>query len=179
MPDRSAGNRISWFTFRVRGREDEPVGTRRRALLAGGLAGTAAALAGCWKSSSGGGSGAKGRSHPLAGMLTGTLALVARYDATIAAQPALAARLAPLRAEHWTHATALGAAMGQAVPSGAASPSGAAAPTDARTVLATLRAVETAAQRDAVSACLASAPGYAALLGSIAACRATHVEALQ
>jgi predicted small secreted protein len=180
MPDRSCGYHFSWFTFRVRGRDDDPVGTPRRALLISGMAAATATLAGCWTpGGSGADPGARSSAHPLSAVLSGTLALVARYDATVAAQPGLAGRLAPLRAEHWTHVTALDAAMGRAVPSGPPDPATSTpGPADARAALAALRTAERSAQADAVTACLAAPAGYAALLGSIAACRATHLEVL-
>jgi hypothetical protein len=152
------------------------MGTPRRALLIGGVAGAAGALAGCRKpGGSSANSGTKGSAHPLSATLAGTLALVARYDATTAAQPDLAARLAPLRAEHWAHVTALYAAMGRPVPSASPSP---AASGDAATTLPALRAAERAAQSDAAASCLAAPAAYTELLGSIAACRATHLEVL-
>src|SRR2546430_9679985 len=99
---------ISWFTFRVRGSDDRPVRTSRRALLAAGLAGSAATLAGGRPPGSGGTApGTKGSPHPLDALLSGALALVGRYDAAIAGQPALSARLTPLRAQHWTHLAVL------------------------------------------------------------------------
>jgi hypothetical protein len=180
MADHSYEYQFSWFTFRVRGWGDDPAGTPRRALLITGVLGSAATLAGCWKP---GGSrpapAATSRAHPLAGVLAGTLALVSRYDAAIAGQPGLAARLAPLRAEHWTHVTALAAAMGRTAPSDAASPAASTGePGDADATVAALRAAEKSAQANAVAACLTASARDAELLGSIAACRATHVEVL-
>jgi hypothetical protein len=152
------------------------MGTPRRVVLAGGLAGAAATLAGCWKP---GGNGAKpdakSSAHTLTAVLAGTLALVARYDATIAAQPTQAARLAPLRAEHWAHVTALYTAMGRPAPSAAPSPAASGAPP---ATLPALRTAERTAQSDAVAACLAAPAQYAELLGSIAASRACHLEVL-
>src|SRR5215216_174058 len=70
-------------------------------------------------------------------------ALAERYDATIAALPALAVRLTPLRDAHLTHV----AELTKLIRDGAAAPpsSGAralATPTTARTALADLRAAE-------------------------------------
>jgi hypothetical protein len=60
----------------------------------------------------------------------------------------------------------------------AASTSGPALPGDRAGLIAVLRTAERKGQEDAVAACLA-APSYrAALLGSIAACRATHLVVL-
>jgi hypothetical protein len=91
------------------------------------------------------------------------------------AQPELADRLAPLRAEVWTHVTLLSSAMGKPVPSPSPSPSASGA---APATLPALRAAERAAQSDAATACLAAPAGYTELLASIAANRATHVEVL-
>ena len=41
-----------------------------------------------------------------------------------------------------------------------------------------LKAAEQSGQTEAVTACLVASAQYAPLLGSIAACRATHVEVL-
>src|SRR5262245_35280152 len=178
MPDPSSGFGAAWFTFGVRGRDDDLAGTTRRALLITGLAGSAVVLAGCRHGSSGGAGPHPTTSvHPLESTLSGALSLVTRYDAAIAGQPGLAARLTALRAEHWTHVTALTTAMGRPVPSGA--PSQAASATAAGTpagALADLRAAERSARSDAVAACLAAPAKHAELLGSIAACRATHQE---
>jgi hypothetical protein len=122
---------------------------------------------------------------PLAPLLAETVALIARYDAALAAHPDLAARLTPVREAHAAHAAELARLTGAASP-GAASPggpssSGAApsgAPADARGTLAALRAGEVGGRRAAAGACLAAPAERAALLGSIAAARATHAEAL-
>jgi hypothetical protein len=156
---------------------------------------------------------------PLAPLLAETVALIARYDAALAAHPDLAARLTPVREAHAAHAAALarliGAAPPDAAPPGAASPGAASpdaaspraaspraaspgaaspgaaspgaaspgaapsgAPADARGTLAALRAGEVGGRRAAAGACLAAPAERAALLGSIAAARATHAEAL-
>ena len=49
---------------------------------------------------------------------------------------------------------------------------------DPAAAVVALRAAEQAGQADASTACLAATAEHAALLGSIAACRATHVEVL-
>nr|WP_189114209.1 hypothetical protein [Pilimelia terevasa] len=110
--------------------------------------------------------------HPLAPLLAETDALVAAYGRTMAAQPALAARLEPVHAAHTAHAAALRAAIG----AGAGTPApdaGAAAPG-----VAALRRAEQAAQRAAAAACLSADGVRATLLGEIAAARATHLEVL-
>lgn len=117
---------------------------------------------------------------PLPGVLAATLGLIGGYQATVLVQPGLADRLNPLLADHLAHVTALQQAMGR--PSSAPPVNGAATssgvPGDPTAALAQLRAAEQSAQVGAVGACVSAPQGYAALLGSIAACRATHVEAL-
>ncbi len=78
-------------------------------------------------------------------------------------------------------APALAGTLALVNPTGSASASAgatASAPDDQGAALTALRTAEQAGQADASTACLAAAAGYAALLGSIAACRATHVEVL-
>ncbi|MGR4884190.1 hypothetical protein ACIPUC_32925 [Streptomyces sp. LARHCF249] len=117
--------------------------------------------------------------------------LLERYDATAAAHPALAARLAPLRAAVAAHAAALALTPSDAgSPSASASPSGgtgaAAAPApsaepvppkpaDALTALADAeRGLSEARTID-----LAGAPGeLARMLASVAACGAVHAYLL-
>jgi hypothetical protein len=132
---------------------------------------------------------------PLRPLLDEALGLAATYERATVARPGLAARLAPLAADHRAHATELARVIGAATPSASAGPSGtgpsgtglagtgpsAAGPPaagDAET-LAALRTAEQAAQRNAAAACRQAAAARAALVGSIAACRATHVEALR
>jgi hypothetical protein len=156
-------------------------GRSRRAVL-GGLAGAVvgAALAGCWPKSNK--PAAPPSPHPLTAAVAGTQALVDRYQATVAGYPDLAERLQPLLTDHRAHLDALREAMGVPSPSASPTASGASAsPSDAADqdgALAALKDAEQAAQKEAVTACLAAAAGYAPLLGSIAACRATHVEVL-
>ena len=140
-------------------------------------------------------------------LLAATIALVERYDATIKAVPSLADRLTPLRDDHKAHVVALARELGldeqaplagvtippaptpsvSGVPStGPTSPrpanpsrSAFTPPSDPAAALGVLAGDEKSAQAAAETECLA-APSYrAALLGSIAACRASHREALQ
>jgi hypothetical protein len=106
-------------------------------------------------------------------LLTEAVALAGAYDKAAAAQPDLAARLKPLADDHRAHAAALAKLVGKAVPAAAPAAVG---PGD---VLAALRTAEQAAQRNAVTACKQAPADRAALIGSIAACRATHAEALR
>ncbi len=158
-----------------------PPGISRRYLLAGSAGLAASGLAGCGLF--GGGKPAAPKRDPLEPVLTGTAALIDRYRATMAALPALTDRLTPLLTDHEAGRAALLSAMGRptAHPSStgtSASGSAAPVPADQPGALAALRAAEQAAQDQATAACLAASPDHAGLLGSIAACRATHVEVL-
>ncbi|MFC7479467.1 hypothetical protein ACFQX7_04590 [Luedemannella flava] len=109
-------------------------------------------------------------------MITATADLAGRYDAVIAAYPALADRLTPLRDAHRAHLTALASALGQQPPAATAQEAPAGGQGGALTSLA---AAEKSGRADAVAACLAAPPRLAPLLGSIAAARASHQEALK
>ncbi|MEV4638474.1 hypothetical protein AB0J80_14090 [Actinoplanes sp. NPDC049548] len=100
--------------------------------------------------------------------------LAAAYDRAILAEPALQQRLAPLAEDHRAHAAELAKLIGAALPSAAAS----APPAEAKSVAA-LRKAEQAAQKTAAAACRTAPSERAALVGSIAAARATHAEALR
>jgi hypothetical protein len=146
------------------------------AALVGGGAGTA--LAGCWGTPR---PTPSPTPHPLADTLAGTVALADRYQITIEAFPDLAEQLQPLLTEHRAHLDALRRAMGVPNPSGSPSASASSSVTpapDQAAARTALRTAEQTGQSDATAACLASAAEYASLLGSIAACRATHVEVL-
>ncbi len=114
-------------------------------------------------------------------LLTEASVLAAALDAAALAQPALARRLTPLAADHRAHVAALARVIGTPAPSApAAAPSSASSPAaDASTVLKQLRAQVQSAARNAATACGATSAGRAALVGSIAACRSTHAEALR
>jgi hypothetical protein len=118
---------------------------------------------------------------PLSALRTATLRLAGLYEATIAAQPTLASRLGPLYDDHRAHAAALARELALPADSNAPTPGGRAdtdssgGPADA---LAALLAAEKAAVTEATDACLAAPDWRVPLLGSIAACRASHVEAL-
>jgi hypothetical protein len=144
--------------------------TRRRVIgmTAAGLGGTV--LSGCGLF---GHDGSSSGTDPVQPLLTEAVALAGAYDKAAAAQPDLAARLKPLADDHRAHASALAKVIGKSVPSVAP------APTGSGDVLAGLRTAEQTAQRNAVTACKQAPADRAALLGSIAACRATHAEALR
>ena len=153
--------------------------TSRRELLRGAftLAGAAVVaagtLAGC---DSFDGDSQPDRPSPLLGFLTATSALADRYDATITAVPALAAKLGPIRDTHHAHVKALATALPAPTP-GPATPA-TRIPTDSAGALAALVAAEKAGRDEAVAACLGADPRLAPLVGSIAAARATHLEVL-
>lgn len=107
-------------------------------------------------------------------MVDESLVLAAAYQASAAAHPELADRLGAIAEAHTAHATELARVIGVALPSTVATP-----PADPTGALAALRAMEKTAQQSATVACAAAPAERAALLGSIAAARATHQEALK
>jgi hypothetical protein len=122
------------------------------------------------------------RPDPLNPIYAGTAALLARYEATMAALPALAPGLTPLCDDHRQHLRALAREIGPGLAAASGGPSGPSpatdVPADSLSAIAALAAAEKEAAAAARAACLA-APSYrAALLGSIAAARASHGEVL-
>jgi hypothetical protein len=114
---------------------------------------------------------------PLAPLLVGAVALARSYDEAIAAVPALADQLTPVRDAHRAHAKALADAIGATVPP---APLGPGEPPASRSAaLSALRRLERDARDEAVAACLAAGVRTAPLLGSIAAARASHLEVLK
>jgi hypothetical protein len=161
------------FTDRVVIRDNRH--TRRRILGATAAASVGATLAGC--GIFGAGPDRPAAPDPLQPVLDEALALAAAYDRATVLQPGLAKRLAPLAADHRAHVAELTRAIGTSAPSAPASsapPAG-----DATATLQSLRAAERAALRTASVACRRAPAARAALVGSIAACRATHAEALR
>ncbi|WBB51799.1 hypothetical protein O3597_18125 [Verrucosispora sp. WMMA2044] len=150
---------------------------RAGALLA--LGGAAAPLTGC---------GLLDRDEPpplpdpLAPLLDESRQLAAGLRAAATAHPDLAARLLPLAESHEAHATEIarltGAATATAPPTATAAPSGT-PPTDRSATLAALRRSERAGREAAIRACATAPAERVALLGSVAAARATHLEALR
>lgn len=124
---------------------------------------------------------------PLAPMLAEALTLAAAYDRAIVGQPDLRARLTPLADAHRAHATELARVIGPTASGATASgvtasggPSGSPdAGADPGASLTGLRRAEQAAQRTAVTLCRQAPANRAALVGSIAAARAGHAEALR
>ncbi|MCA6096557.1 hypothetical protein LE181_30905 [Streptomyces sp. SCA3-4] len=174
------------LTTTTRGADDP----RRRRVLAGAAAalltaGGSALLAGC----SSGGAGADGRSAADGRLREGaardSAALLARYDATIAAHAALESRLRPLRADVARHAEAFGASSASPSPSSASTSPAASPPAGGVQVpgeeRAALGALADAERRtaDARTAALGGAgPELARLLASVAAAGAAHAYLL-
>ncbi|MFD7388764.1 hypothetical protein ACFV46_09875 [Streptomyces sp. NPDC059852] len=163
-------------------------GPRRRTLLAS-AAGTAL-LAGC-SSAPGDPDGGTSGSPSLAERARARAArdsegLVGRYDAVLAAHPALERLLVPLRAEAVRHVEAFGggASGASASPSPSPSPSGPgspspsasapAVPTDERDALAELAAAERTLADQRAKALLEMPGELARLLASVAAAGAAH-----
>ncbi len=112
---------------------------------------------------------------PLQPVLDEALALAAACDRLALAETDLAARLTPLAGDHRAHAAELSRLIGAEIPSTAPSP----VVTAEGGSLADLRAAVRAGQRTATTAARQAPAERAALVGSIAACRATHAEALK
>jgi hypothetical protein len=151
-------------------------GHTRRKVLGAGLAVTTLGGCGLFDNDEPGPPAAPDPLQPLADE---ALALAAAYDRAAVSLPALAARITPLAQDHRAHAAELARVIGRA---SSATPSAAApsAPaTDVAATLAGLRAGEQTALKNAVTACTTTTAARAGLVGSIAACRATHVEALR
>ncbi|MER5933338.1 hypothetical protein [Streptomyces sp. NPDC002054] len=167
----------------------------RRSLLTGtaGVVG-AALLSGCSEPEPGGRTGASPEASLERRMREAAVrdsrALLERYDATLAAHPALSGRLAPFRAAVVAHVAALGpeaagAAGAAGAPEASGGPDGSARPTPSgapRAVVPPKPADAVAALADAErslaenrTVALAGAPGeLARLLASVAACGAVH-----
>jgi hypothetical protein len=119
---------------------------------------------------------------PAQPVLDGAWSLAAAYDRVIAAQPDLAVRLTPMVDAHRAHAAELARVIGAAgTASAAASPAASQAPPigSATAAVAALRTAEQAAQKTATALCRTATPSRAVLIGTIAAARAAHAEALR
>jgi hypothetical protein len=173
-------------------------GPRRRSLLAS-AAGTAL-LAGCshgsGESEEGTGGSPSLTARARARAARESAGLLERYDAVLAAHPAAAERLRPLRAEVVRHTEAFGGTVAKGSPASAppssppstspssppsAAPSGSASvavPVDEKDALAQLAAAERALA-DRRTAALLDVPGeLARLLASVAAAGAAHAYLL-
>ncbi|MCB8903619.1 MULTISPECIES: hypothetical protein [unclassified Streptomyces] len=181
--------------------------TGRRALLTAGVsAAAAAALTGCTASEDPGPrkpSAAEVEAERVARAeaalrlrsVTASRTLLERYDAALAAHPALAPRLTPLRRSVAAHAKALGEG-GTTVRPATAAPSPSATATasasasvrptappvpvaaDPRTALKELAAAERTAADAHTAALVTAPPEYARLLASVAAAGAAHAYLL-
>ncbi|WP_033326877.1 hypothetical protein [Streptomyces yerevanensis] len=170
-----------------------PSGPRRRSLLASAAGAGAALLTGCSASDSSsettkGSTSAADRARARAARDSEGLA--ARYEAVLAAHPALAARLSPLRAEVVRHAEAFGggkrasatpsasASSASSSPAASASAPAAGVPAREEDALAELASAERALA-DRRTKALEEVPGeLARLLASVAAAGAVHVYLL-
>ncbi|MFJ4003273.1 hypothetical protein ACIPWL_07430 [Streptomyces sp. NPDC090023] len=158
-------------------------GPRRRSLLAS-LAGFGALLAGCSSGSGPAERAASAATRARARAARDSADLLARYDAVLAAHPALADRLAPLRSAVAAHRDAFGGADDSKAKNGknkkaTASPSPApTAPADQKEALTSLAAAErTVADRRAGA--LLEVPGeLARLLASVSAAGSAHAYLL-
>jgi hypothetical protein len=160
-----------------RDEKDEALkGVRRRAVLALGAALAVGGAGGC---------GLLDREpdeppppDPLRPLADDAVRLAALHRSAAAEFPERAAVLTPIADAHDAHARELARIMATPVPSPAAITPGPADGTVEERVAA-LRAAEKAAHDAAVQACLRTPGHRAALVGTIAAARATHLEALR
>ena len=144
-----------------------------RALAGAALVGT---VSGCdaLRSITGGRPPAPAGPDALAPFYASTVQLAERYDAVMAADSNLASRLQFLRDNHRAHAQALAGLL--ILPPG--TPSASAPASVSPDTVEGLLAAEKAGVKEAVDATLTAPAWIAGLIGSIAACRATHVEVL-
>ncbi|WP_189296125.1 hypothetical protein [Streptomyces albospinus] len=159
--------------------------TRRTTLLAGAALGGVALLAGCTDHP-----GPEEPEHSAAAerlrerSAADSAALLARYDATLAAHPALAPQLRPLRAEVALHAAAFRSGKATPAPSGGAAAEPArhaaapAVPADERAARTALADAERALADTRTAALAAAPPELARLLASVAAAGAAHAYLL-
>ncbi|WFE60560.1 hypothetical protein [Micromonospora sp. WMMD712] len=115
---------------------------------------------------------------PLEPLATQARELAARHRAALAADPGLAPLLTPIADAHEAHAAELAKLTGRPPASPGPSPE-ATTGGDRAAVLAALRKAEQDGREAAAKLCAAAPADRAALVGSIAAARATHVEALK
>jgi len=129
---------------------------------------------------------------PLVALLRGEEILLAAYDATLARHGGLREMLAPLRADHAQHVSALRELLVDAAPAtpsasaGATGTAGAAGAAgvaggvagDPAAAVAALRDAERAQAAAAGTQCVRAPAGRAPLLGSVAACESSHVALL-
>jgi hypothetical protein len=146
----------------------------RRAVLGGAAL---AALAGCTTETPAPPPGPGPQAQLLMGALQGEAALIALYDAVLAAHPGLRTRLGPLRDHHSRHLAVLRHHLVRAgaVP---APPRPPAVPAGQARALGALRTAEHRAAAARADEVRRAAPGLAQLLASIGACEAGHAQVL-
>lgn len=171
-----------------------PSGPRRRSLLASAAGAGAALLTGCSAADSSSETTKEATSaadRARARAARDSEGLAARYEAVLAAHPALAARLSPLRAEVVRHAEAFGggkrasatpsasaSSASSSSPAASASAPAAGVPAREEDALAELASAERALA-DRRTKALEEVPGeLARLLASVAAAGAVHVYLL-
>lgn len=115
----------------------------------------------------------------MAPLVDGALDLEARHRNAISADPALTERLTPIADAHRAHATELAAVLGTTLPTAPVDPPTGPPAGSAPDVLGALRVAEEEGHAAAAKLCATAPAERAALVGSIAAARATHVEVLQ
>ncbi|MFJ6747617.1 MULTISPECIES: hypothetical protein [unclassified Streptomyces] len=161
--------------------------TRRRTLLAGAALGGAALLVGCSEDSGPGRTERDSGTERLrAGAADDSTALLARYDATLSAHPALAARLRPLRSEVARHVRAFADDADAPAPGGGAgsggpahrAAGGAEVPKDEKAARASLAEAERKLADARTKALVDAPPEVARLLASVAASGAAHAYLL-
>jgi hypothetical protein len=161
-------------------RDGAPGQSRRNVLRAGALlalVGGAVPLTGCDLFDRGDDPGPV--SDPLEPLAAESLDLAARHRAAVAADPGLADRLTPIADAHAAHAAELGRVIGRPPSSGSPAATSTAQAGDQAAVLAALREAEQRGRETAAKACAEAPAERAALVGSIAAARATHLEVLR
>ncbi|WP_274912937.1 hypothetical protein [Streptomyces sp. WZ-12] len=150
--------------------------TRRTTLLAGAALGGAALLSGC-AADAGPDPRAAERSAAAERLRTraarDSATLLARYDATLSAHPALAPRLRPLRAEVARHTEAFTPKAASPAPGGTPR-----VPADEREARTALADAERTLADTRTTALLSAPPELARLLASVAAAGAAHAYLL-
>jgi hypothetical protein len=149
-------------------------GLLRAAVAAAGLVGVGSA-AGC-DLFGGGGSDEVQVAPEQAQLLTGTVALADAYDDAITRVPSLAGQLTGPRDAHRAHAEALAQALASPAPQPGSTSAGGGS--DPAATLAALKQLESQGLQEARDVCLAAPQRLAALVGTIAAARACHLEVL-
>ncbi|MER7399051.1 hypothetical protein ABT381_26485 [Streptomyces sp. NPDC000151] len=165
--------------------------TRRSILLTGAALGSAALLTGCAEQSAASDDMDSAAGRALLGRAArDSGALLARYDATLTAHPALEKRVRPLRDQVAAHITAFDAPEATGTPSGTPSataspsrtpgkqPRAPKVPASARQALAALADAERDTADRRTAALVGAPPEVARLLASVAAAGAAHAYVL-